>query len=128
MSEKKEYIERGALLEPLQQLRNLLVGETAKQIIGTAITHVKFAPAEDVEPVVRCKDCINQRELYGDGLKSMYNEKWCEDQGRIVQENGFCECGAQVVRAMPFNPQSVEDEKKACADYFERLERSGSGE
>ena len=102
MSEKKEYIERGALIAFVRDVRKRLPKDskdffTRDEMLLNFQQYVDTQPAADVEPVVRCKDCINSRELYGNGLKSMYNEKWCEDQDRIVQENGFCECGAHMM-------------------------------
>ena len=86
--EKKEYIERGALLE-----KNMY-GNTAP------ITHRTYAqqlinsvPAADVVEVVRCKDCEHaQRQVL---KKSGGFEGWvCEfDQEHFAAENHFCSLG-----------------------------------
>ena len=75
----KEYIEREALKEDLKEsydrLRAIYYGLTydeEKQLcerqLATfieAILRVKEAPAADVAPVVRCKDCLYSTERYG---------------------------------------------------------------
>ena len=88
MTEKKEYIERGAVLE-----KNMY-GNTAP------ITHrtyaemlIQSAPAADVVEVVRCKNCKHaQRQVL---KKSGGFEGWiCEyDQEHFIAGDHFCSCG-----------------------------------
>lgn len=54
MGEKKEYIERGALIEFVKQNTPHIDGDTTMQCVERAM---KAAPAADVVEVVRCKDC-----------------------------------------------------------------------
>ena len=60
MGEKKEYIERGALIEFVKQNTPHIDGDTTMQCVERAM---KAAPAADVVEVVRCKDCIHSVQL-----------------------------------------------------------------
>ena len=60
MGEKKEYIERGALIEFVKQNTPHIDGDTTMQCVERAM---KAAPAADVVEVVRCKDCIHSVPL-----------------------------------------------------------------
>ena len=47
------------------------------------------APAADVEPVVRCKDCEYSN-------KALYGWLWCTAgpcEGKVVLEDFYCKCG-----------------------------------
>lgn len=85
MSDRKEYIERGALLKEAES--RLMWNH---QAAGVAVYEaIQEAPAADVVEVVRCKDCswfIAREEGAGDcdmifGFTSPVNE------------NGYCYCG-----------------------------------
>lgn len=52
-----EYIEREALLEQANELAGGVFG-TPRIIVA-----IKNAPKADVVEVVRCKDCVNSREM-----------------------------------------------------------------
>ena len=60
MGDKKEYIERGALIEFVKQNTPHIDGDTTMQCVERAM---KAAPAADVVEVVRCKDCIHSVPL-----------------------------------------------------------------
>ena len=126
MSEKKEYIERGALLSAIGEERAVLNGLSEYGYLKV----IREVPAADVEPAVRGEwetliaDLTDfSRESYVHWLKCSL----CDKAIPLRFKSKFCpHCGAHMLDRyglMPFNPQSVEDEKKACADYFERKER-----
>ena len=76
--EKKEYIERGALIEWLKSCKNACIevckglnnnieeyaAENVIEAYDDCIGYVESAPAADVVEVVRCKDCV-WREIRG---------------------------------------------------------------
>ena len=51
---------------------------------NTAIQIINEAPAADVAPVVRCKDCIYK------GYPNEYGVCRCERNGEEIQLSGFC--------------------------------------
>ena len=97
--------------------------------------NINDIPAADVEPVVRGEWTMLTADLTDWSRETYVHWLKCSLCGKAVplrSKSKFCpHCGAHMVErqcAMPFKTQSVEEEKKACADYFERAERSGSGE
>ena len=62
MTEKKEYIERGALIYRLKYYYSHTSGDI-QYAYGVALKEVRSAPAADVVEVVRCKDCKNVKML-----------------------------------------------------------------
>ncbi len=81
MTDRKEYIERGALLK---EAESRLVWN--HQAAGVAVYEaIQEAPAADVVEVVRCRDCVHYRSLIPDG------ERWCEIlKAESPIEDGFC--------------------------------------
>lgn len=72
MSEKKEYIERGALDDAINENRfaALVNGNVYTVVQVDAINSI---PAADVVEVVRCKDCIYPNKREGDLYRCCWN-------------------------------------------------------
>lgn len=84
MSDKKEYIERGALLKKFDQYEEQDHYMVAEEF-----------PAADVEPVVRCRDCEHSEEV-DEESKTMFEgdpEFYCGHIDCPVDGNGFCSAG-----------------------------------
>lgn len=87
-----EYIERTAALalvrpDAPEDEKAAVTIATAKKLVRSI---VRRTPAADVEPVVRCKDCIYTRKLYG-RLVCKYGT--CS--GCILREDFFCANGTR---------------------------------
>ena len=79
MTKMGKYIDRAKLFNSLANVKT----------IGEAFAAIQDAPAEDVEKVVRCKDC-----KYLDYVDEY--EKWCMGRGypaTMVKDDGYCEIG-----------------------------------
>lgn len=57
MSEKKEYIERGALIKALDEHKASAEWDVLKIHTDSITAIIVQQPAADVEPVVRCNKC-----------------------------------------------------------------------
>lgn len=87
-----EYIEREAALALVQpdapeDEKAAVTIATAKKLVRSIVWRT---PAADVAPVVRCKDCIYTRKLYG-RLVCKYGT--CS--GCILREDFFCANGTR---------------------------------
>ena len=82
MSEKKEYIERGALLLALGEKRAVLNGLSEYGYLQV----IREVPAADVEPVVRCKDCRRWHPTESDTP----NERYCSFMGKFTRSSFYC--------------------------------------
>lgn len=94
MSEKKEYIERGALIEKLKEkittnYLNLYDEDTLESIIRFA----EKQPAADVEPVVRCKKC-----RYWEVIGTDEDEGFCKFRAGYIGESYYCADGKERER------------------------------
>jgi len=63
VNEKKEYIERGALIAFVREVRKRLPKDskdffTRDEMLLNFQQYLELQKAADVEPVVRCKDCV----------------------------------------------------------------------
>lgn len=94
-----EYIEREAFLKDVEERYCLPCKETGKDYYGCVCRACRVndmcgevidAPAADVVPVVRCRDCIYTRKLYG-RLVCKYGT--CS--GCILREDFFCANGTR---------------------------------
>ena len=112
MSENKEYIERGALMEEIRKHIET-IGINAERLVA------RFAPA-DVEPVVRGKWTPNKRHAgfmvcdqcrFGIPINTMV----VMECNRRSDEREFCVCAGDVELAY-------------CPNCGAHMERSGSGE
>lgn len=86
-----EYIEREGLMKfPIRRDHCDTKNANEHFINGveTVLEYVANLPATDVAPVVRCKDCIYTRKLYG-RLVCKYGT--CS--GCIIREDFFCANG-----------------------------------
>ena len=81
MSEKKEYIERGAAL-----VKCTRVFRGSTMLVATR-EDINAIPAADVEPVVRCKDC----KWYETGV--------CDFLGAVTLDDDYCSIGARTERS-----------------------------
>lgn len=93
----KEYIERGAAIEFVEQYTPHLEGETTLQCVESALQNV---PAADVVEVVRCKDCKHWERSPTVGFEPISPDGSCErlwayhDAERcMTAENHFCSYG-----------------------------------
>ena len=105
MSEKKEYIERGAAL-----IHRTLVHIGDEPYWVVPVQAIERIPAADVEPVVRCGKCIHGKPLKahadgvygtihcalwrGEEVKNVWHKysKHYEDYS-LVDVDGFCDQG-----------------------------------
>ena len=92
MSEKKEYIERGALSKFVRDVRKRLPKDskdffTRDEMLLNFQQYVELQPAADVEPVVRCKDC----KWYETGV--------CDFLGAVTLDDDYCSIGARTERS-----------------------------
>ena len=89
MGEKKEYIERGALIRFAMDYIPNIHGDTTMKVVKRAL---EAAPAaDDVVEVVRCEKCLHwQRNNIGGG-----NSYMCEyDNGKVLRNpRHFCAYG-----------------------------------
>ena len=90
MSEKKEYIERGALLKKFDQYEEQDHYMVAEEF-----------PAANVEPVVRCDNCERCEEA-DEETKQLYDadsdELYCRHLDCLVKPSGFCSAGKERER------------------------------
>lgn len=83
-----EYIERKLLIDEFDRL-GLGDHSFVERVFSDGVrTIIAGIPAADVAPVVRCKDCIYKRKLYG-RLVCKYGT--CS--GCILREDFFCANG-----------------------------------
>lgn len=83
-----EYIDKNATVGILEAMSRSTDCECIKKRLEKAAKRVSAIPAADVAPVVRCKDCIYTRKLYG-RLVCKYGT--CS--GCILREDFFCANG-----------------------------------
>lgn len=85
-----EYIERKSLIDEFDRL-GLGDHSFVERVFSDGVrTIIAGIPAADVAPVVRCKDCIYTRKLYG-RLVCKYGT--CS--GCILREDFFCANGTR---------------------------------
>ena len=104
MSNKKEYIERVALLKAIGCENAVKYGnKSAEQqhksyssmMLYEIADEINDSPAADVEPVVRCRDCEHSEEV-DEESKTMFEgdpEFYCGHIDCPVDGNGFCSAG-----------------------------------
>lgn len=81
-----EYLDRGSLVARMEYYKEHTAEESGEHYAySVALREIRNAPAADVAPVVRCKDCIYTRKLYG-GLVCKYGT--CS--GCFLREDFFC--------------------------------------
>lgn len=85
-----EYIEReAAMLTPVlpKEHRNYQTSNHDDVVYAQgwadALDNLKNAPAADVAPVVRCKDCANFRQNVRGGC-------WCDEYGAAITPEDYC--------------------------------------
>lgn len=90
--EKKEYIERGAVIDILRKYSTENPSSLGRHsgVADIAMCEVDRVPAADVVEVVRCKDChyYEEVEYYPDGTKNI-----CRTFKRQMHSNDFCSYG-----------------------------------
>ena len=91
MVSEKEYIERGALLDKLKELKEEWGFTFTADGVEEAIFAVEEEPAADVVEVVRCKDCKYYKHFKGLG-------NWCHRRIRSdieyhTKTTDFCSFG-----------------------------------
>ena len=96
MSEKKEYIERGALSKFVRDVRRKLPKDskdffTRDEMLLNFQQYVDWQPAADVEPVVRCPECVNGQRV---------NNVWtrCAKDGTRRLDSFYCAHGKERER------------------------------
>ncbi len=92
----KEYIERGALLNEIEEIRPMNWTDTEAEITEQLDYDifenlVKSQPTANVQEVVRCKDCKFFKT-------SIFGQSICVRQFNTIEmnENDFCSCGAKM--------------------------------
>lgn len=101
--DKKEYIERSALIKDIRGLTTETWGKGLKngwwshsvQIKDNFLRLIEKSPAADVAPVVRCKDCKHWRHET-DGMIDHYECNifcGCYGRGYLTNADDFCSYG-----------------------------------
>lgn len=86
-----DAISRSAILDRLEMFRrNYRLKAGYYDAMTDALGELRFAPALDVAPVVRCKDCKHWKPCE---VKGFEGHKYCEWAGWLVGENGYCVYG-----------------------------------
>ena len=79
---------------------------------------------EDFVKVVRCHDCTHWSDKPDVSLNAMHSpdRRYCPVIEEYTKPAFFCAVGrgADGRRVMLFRPQSMEEEMRACAEYFAR--------
>ena len=88
MTDKKEYIERGALLENLKKQYGEELGWQCTVNMSDVEMMLEDAPTADVVEVVRCKDCAYDNE---DNMQP--HSGWCEYLERGEYNEHYCNYG-----------------------------------
>lgn len=95
----KEYVEKRAALEKLDGVighfesrkdGSRAVNDAAAGLLRRAKKLVEDIPSEELEPIVRCRECVHYEHIRG-GLGDM--EPRCRMWGEGTEEDGFCSCG-----------------------------------
>lgn len=88
-----EYIEREALLQDIEAAVCFMVktGTICPEIrcVNKILARIKCAPAADVEPVVRCKDCAVWSPPL-EGTSSLTQMGKCEYTGYAAEADDYC--------------------------------------
>lgn len=89
-----EYIRREDALRAVQRQRGANRSPAQNEMLNRIKTDIIRAPAADVAPVVRCKDCEHARDL-GFQFGSLVHESWfCIYNGpHTTGANDFCSHG-----------------------------------
>ena len=90
-----EYLERSSLVARMKYYEeHTTEGSGEHYAYSTALREIRNAPAADVAPVVRCKDCEHARDL-GFQFGSLVHESWfCIYNGpHTTGANDFCSHG-----------------------------------
>ena len=89
-----EYIRREDALRAVQRQRGANRSPAQNEMLNRIKTDIIRAPAADVAPVVRCKDCEHARDL-GFQFGSLVHESWfCLCNGpHPTGANDFCSHG-----------------------------------
>ena len=91
-----EYIRREDALRAVQRQRGANRSPAQNEMLNRIKTDIIRAPAADVAPVVRCKDCEHARDL-GFQFGSLVHETWfCIYNGpHTTGANDFCSHGTK---------------------------------
>lgn len=90
-----EYLDRSSLVARMKYYEeHTAEGSGEHYAYSTALREIRNAPAADVAPVVRCKDCEHARDL-GFQFGSLVHESWfCIYNGpHTTGANDFCSHG-----------------------------------
>ena len=90
-----EYLDRSSLVARMKYYEeHTTEGSGEHYAYSTALREIRNAPAADVAPVVRCKDCEHARDL-GFQFGSLVHESWfCIYNGpHTTGANDFCSHG-----------------------------------
>ena len=89
-----DYIRREDALRAVQRQRGANRSPAQNEMLNRIKTDIIRAPAADVAPVVRCKDCEHARDL-GFQFGSLVHESWfCIYNGpHTTGANDFCSHG-----------------------------------
>lgn len=90
-----EYLDRSSLVARMKYYEeHTTEGSGEHYAYSTALREIRNAPAADVAPVVRCKDCEYARDL-GFQFGSLVHESWfCIYNGpHTTGANDFCSHG-----------------------------------
>lgn len=90
---EKEYISRIAFRQQLKhrQITAQYVNARERHEIRSIIEMLDKAPAADVVPVVRCKDCV--KYFRDTPYCAKHNKGYCHLDGLVKSENHYCGYG-----------------------------------
>lgn len=100
-----EYLDRSSLVARMKYYEeHTTEGSGEHYAYSTALREIRNAPAADVAPVVRCKDCqhfkhYGKTSLFADGKN--IKAGWCNRRVRYDEEyrmpsDGFCSYGRRM--------------------------------
>lgn len=85
-----EYIAREVLLAQLRAMESYNVSPMYRRGYDDCVATVLKAPAADVAPVVRCKDC---KYAYINSFSAASGVLFCSSSMKAMQQDDFCSYG-----------------------------------
>ena len=85
-----EYIAREVLLAQLRAMESYNVSPMYRRGYDDCVEAILKAPAADVVPVVRCKDC---KYAYINSFSAASGVALCSSSAKVMQQDDFCSYG-----------------------------------
>lgn len=93
-----DYIDRQAAIEALRRAEALTRAFGYHNVIET----IRDIPSADVEPVVRCKDCVHQTKFWHNDRRMknggyyIYGCDLVDGYSHVCLDDDFCSCGERM--------------------------------